>query len=242
MRPRDVLSCLARSRRCTFAHWVGLIEVLSEWRCSRAAKNWVERVDAPTLDNGNLPEIAVAAAAAAGPYPTVWPGPWAKAWLEKRGLRVLYRGQARLREGEDFLSPVARGDIPYNNGGVEASKQLVDKLVSEGASLDELRTDTAMYGSSPTPTGTLRHSFARTGAAGIPFSDRLPVAAGYAKEAKGVVYATVQSEDDARQAQGWSYTWEREHVALHRVPRQAIIAELPWDKVHPYGPADAVMR
>jgi hypothetical protein len=149
----------------------------------------------------------------------------AEGWLAERNLHVLYRGYQPLTEGEDFLSAIAPGHVAFRGRtGPEAGADMVREM--QALELDPW-DNCARHSFGPVPLpGTPLHG-EPLGAAGIPFSLKIPVAAGHAQEPGAVVYAMLEQVGQARPSAGWGYLWEHEYVALHRVSRQSIVLTIP---------------
>jgi hypothetical protein len=197
---------------------------------------WARIVDEYLLRDGPTERTIAAARAAAGRPPRSCPGRLAALWLRKRGLLVLYRGQPRLTPGKDILSSVAAGSTPFlGETGLAASVRLTGELEALGVSPYEMRAK--WHSTLVNLPGWPSHlRWQPLGGAGIPFSERLPVAAAYAKMRGEKVYVTLQRCADARRARGFGYVWEFERVALHRVARDTIIASVRGTCVPSFGP------
>jgi hypothetical protein len=168
--------------------------------------------------------------------PNCWPAIIAERWLAWRNLEVLYRGQGELH-GEDFLSDIASGEVFFRGAtGMDASLELVRELQHHNIPPHEMR---AWYHRDPVfAPGTPPEFWGEPlGAAGIPFSRRLPVAAAYARNDGEYVYVTLQEIGQSLPARGHGYVWESEQVALHRVSHQTIVLRFIVFPLPAYDPA-----
>jgi hypothetical protein len=123
----------------------------------------------------------------------------------------------------DFLSPIARGEQPFlGQTGLAASEQAAAALGAIGQSPHQT---CALWDAEPLDLywvpGHLRDQ--PLGGCGIPFSEHLPVAAGFAQGPEERVYVTVQQVTDSEEAVGWGFSYEGERVVLHRLPRGAVV-------------------
>jgi hypothetical protein len=118
---------------------------------------------------------------------------------------------------------------------MDASKRLAEALQALGVSPHEMR---ARWHSEPVDLPGSPDSLRRQplGGAGIPFSERLPVAATYAQRAGERVYVTLQQIGDSVPVRGHGYAWEFERVALHRVSRRTIVISVRGRRFSSYGP------
>lgn len=185
---------------------------------------WADAINDDLEEHGQSRLAAETALRRAGPAPAPWFGRWAKAVLKCCGYKVLYRGQKPLGPGADFLSSLADATVRYRGAtGMAASRALESDL----RALDECpREFAARYDSETIPDisgrGDALHN-EPIGAAGICFSEHLPVSAGYARGPGELLYVTLQRLEDAGPAFGCGYVWEGEWVALHCVPRSCIL-------------------
>ena len=118
---------------------------------------------------------------------------------------------------------------------MEASIRLAETLQAVGVSPHEMR---AMWHSEPVNLpGMPDHlRWQPLGGAGIPFSERLPVAAAYAQHPGERVYVTLQRLEDSVLVHGHGYAWEFERVALHRVSRRTIVLAAQGRRFLSFGP------
>jgi len=158
----------------------------------------------------------------------------AEAWLQDRGLQVLYRGHPELAAGQPMLSDIASGAVNYRGRtGIDASRQLAADLTafSGDASFPAwLRARMHLElgeraGMVPNRTAFLaQFGDVPVGGAGIPFSSSMSIAAGYAQRPGTRLYATLQNLGESIGPQNaWSRVWEHEFVRLHEMPHSQII-------------------
>jgi hypothetical protein len=136
---------------------------------------------------------------------------------------VLYRGQPALGPSADFLSPIARGERQFlGQTGVAASEQAAAELENLGKSPHDM---CARWDAEPVDLFWIPDPLKGQplGGCGIPFSEHLPVAAGFAQGPGDRVYVTIQRLTDSQEAGGWGFSWEAERVVLHRLPRRTVV-------------------
>src|ERR1700728_612952 len=145
-------------------------------------------------------------------------------WLNRRGLIVLYRGQAERTV--NILSPLAR------ESGLEASEALAARLRGAGLANEDIARQTALFNDAPVP-----ESYApgfggeRVGGVGIP-TTRLPnLAASFGQ--KGVVYIIRLPKSVAIRVPPWGLAVEHEYVILNQIPREAVVGTIPLSKIPP---------
>jgi hypothetical protein len=154
-------------------------------------------------------------------------------WLDRRGLIVLYRGQAMATE--QILSPLARGP-----GGVAASEQMVARMRALG--LDDMKIGgyTAVWHTQPIPPQFAPFGMAwePLGSVGIP-TTRLPgIAANFGEE--GVIYVLRVPRDLAITPIGWGgLQLENEFVILNSMPAGSIVKVIPASRIPPLIVDDA---
>jgi hypothetical protein len=147
-------------------------------------------------------------------------------WLDRRGLIVLYRGQAMATD--QILSPLARG-----LGGVAASEQMVARMRLFGITDLEMAGFTAKWHLNPAPSYFPPELAGMPlGAVGIP-TTRLPgIAANFGEE--GVVYVLRMPRGLALEAVGWQgLAIEKEYVILNSVPSGSIVRVIPASQLAP---------
>ncbi len=144
-------------------------------------------------------------------------------WLQRRGLIVLYRGQAAPTAR--ILSPLARAE------SVEASELLVGRMRAAGLPDSEIAGYTARWHTQPPPDFLVPPELAGqpVGAAGIP-TTRIPgIAADFGGE--GVVYLIRLPRSAAIQVPQWGLAVENEYVILNQVGRDAVIEAIPASRI-----------
>ncbi len=123
-----------------FDRLVAWVQFLCDWYDARAFVRWAKKVDDLLLQLGHSEETIANALETAGPVPRSRLGRMAASWLRGKGFLVLYRGQAELPPGSDFLSSVAAGDVSFQGAsGMDASIQLAEALEALGVSPHEMR-------------------------------------------------------------------------------------------------------
>jgi hypothetical protein len=203
-----------------------LVQFFGDWSTSRSQISWARASEELRFSGLDAPQLEIARHNM-GPLPRTWVSNAAARWLRWRGLLVLYRGQPTLRSSEDFLSPIARGERPFlGRTGLAASVDAANALEAIGVSAQEM---CARWDAEPIDLfwipGPLKGQ--PLGGSGIPFSEHLPVAAGFAQRPGERVYVTIQRLADSQEAGGWGFSWEAERVALHCVRRETIVISVP---------------
>ena len=158
--------------------------------------------------------VAEAEALAIMNSPTIT-GRMAQSWLNRRGMIILYRGQAQ--HTERVLSPLARGQ------GVPSSEALVARMRALGITDDEIALYTASWHTQPVrPYATLPElAYQPLGAVGIP-TTRIPgIASGFGDE--GVVYVIRLPQDAAIRVPQWGLSLENEWVVLNQLPEGSVV-------------------
>lgn len=153
-------------------------------------------------------------------------------WLERRGLMVLYRGQASATT--EILSPLAREQ------GVAASQAMVTRMQQLGLADMEIAGFTARWHTQPIPD-----FFAPPGLGGLPLGSvgipttRLPgIAANFGEE--GVIYILRVPKDMAIVPLGWQgLQLESEYIILNSVPSGSIMKVIPARSIAPLMVDDA---
>ena len=212
-----------------------LLQFLSDWYDASAFVEWARQIDDMLRQFGPTIEV-LSSSVASQPPRRAWVGRRAESWLRKRGLQVLYRGQGRLAPGRDFLSSIASGETSFRGeSGLNSSIRLAMELEKLGVSPHEMR---AKWHSEPVflPGCPPELQGEPLGGAGIPFSERLPVAAAYARQRGERVYVTVQRIDNSKPVVGYGYVWEFERIALHRVSRKAVVLSASGRLIPFFGP------
>lgn len=147
-------------------------------------------------------------------------------WLDRRGLMVLYRGQASATT--EILSPLAREQ------GVAASQSMVARMQQLGLSDMEIAGFTARWHTQPIPD-----FFAPPGLGGFPLGSvgipttRLPgIASNFGEE--GVIYILRVPKDMAIVPLGWQgLQLESEFIILNSVPSGSIVKVIPASRIAP---------
>jgi hypothetical protein len=203
-----------------------LIQFLGDWYASERQVAWAGQSEELRLSGLSEQQLALARQNL-GPLPRPWVSRTAARWLRRRGLLVLYRGQPALAPSTDFLSPIAKGERQFlGQTGLAASEQAAASLEDLGASPHEI---CARWDAEPVDAFWVpdRLKNQPLGGCGIPFSEHLPVAAGFAQGPGERVYVTVQQLTDSQEAGGWGFSWEAERVVLHRLPRRTVVISVP---------------
>jgi hypothetical protein len=198
------------------------LQFLSDWYDARAFVQWARQVDAMIIASGPTPDV-LNSDVATHPPRRAWLGRYADSWLRRRGLQVFYRGQRKLKRGQDFLSSIASGEKSFQGQtGLDASIRLEKELVQLGISPRRMR---ATWHSEPVflPGCPPELVGEPLGGAGIPFSERLPVAAAYTRNRGERIYVTLQRIDNLPPEFGYGYIWEYERIALHKVSRRTVV-------------------
>jgi len=218
------LSCVGRGG--ALDKLAALIQFLGDWCASERQVAWARASEELRLSGLSEPQLAVARQNLE-PLPRPWVSMPAARWLRWRGLLVLYRGQPTLGPSADFLSPIARGERQFlGQSGLAASEQAAAALEDLGMSPHDM---CARWDAEPVDLfwipGPLKGQ--PLGGCGIPFSEHLPVAAGFAQGPGDRVYVTVQRLTGSQEAGGWGFSWEAERVVLHRLPRGTVVISVP---------------
>lgn len=147
-------------------------------------------------------------------------------WLNRRGLIVLYRGQAEATP--QIFSPLARTQ------GIAASEAMVARLRAIGMPDAEIAGYTARWHSTVPPDFLLPPGFAgeAIGAAGIP-ATRIPgIASNFGPD--GVIYILRMPRSLPIRPMGWQgLRAESEYVILNEVPAGTIVEAIPASRVSP---------
>ncbi len=214
---------------CLVDKLAALIQFLGDWYASERQVAWARASEELRLSGLAEPQLAVARQNL-GPLPQPWVRRVAARWMRWRGLRVLYRGQPVLDPFACFLSPIARGERRFlGQTGLAASEQAAAALVALGLAPHDT---CARYDAEPLHLHWVPEPLKGQplGGCGIPFSEHLPVAAGFAQEPGDRVYVTVQRMIDSKEAGGWGFLWEAEWVVLHRLPRRSIVISVRGER------------
>jgi hypothetical protein len=175
--------------------------------------------------------------AAAGPLPQGelanflrphgWTGRASNWWINRRGLMILYRGQATPTTR--ILSPLAREE------GVGASERLVARMRAAGLSDEEIAGYVARWHTQPVPEFLVPQGLGgqRLGAVGIP-TTRIPgIAAQPEFGARGVVYVIRVPRGAAIQVPRWGLSVENEWVILNRLPEGSTVGAISPARIPP---------
>jgi hypothetical protein len=213
-------------RGCVIDKLAALIQFFGDWYASERQVGWARTSEELRLSGLTEPQLAVARQNL-GPLPRTWVSRAASRWLRWRGLLVLYRGQPTLGPSADFLSPIAKGERQFlGQTGLAASEQAAAALEDLGKSPHDM---CARWDAEPVDLSWIPDPLKGQplGGCGIPFSEHLPVAAGFAQGLGDQVYVTVQRLTDSVEAGGWGFSWEAERVVLHRLPRGTVVISVP---------------
>lgn len=150
-------------------------------------------------------------------------GTW---WLDRRGVMVLYRGQATFTP--EILSPLAR------ERGVAGSRAMFTRMQQLGLSDLEIAGYTARWHTQPVPDFLAPPGLGGLplGSVGIP-ATRLPgIAANFGED--GVIYILRVPKGIAIQPLGWQgLQQESEFIILNSVPSGSIVKVIPASRVAP---------
>ena len=153
-------------------------------------------------------------------------GKVSKAYLDRRGVFILYRGQ--LIPTQQILSPLAREQ------GVAASQNLINRLRSIGIADADIAGFTAKFHDEPVPPFGAPAGLAgqRLGAGGIPTTTLPGIAAHFGPE--GVIYTIRMPKTGAIVPNGWGgLTAENEVIIFNQVPKDSIVHMFPAKRVAP---------
>jgi hypothetical protein len=207
---------------------VAQLQVVGDVQHAPAYAQWGRAFDAELRVQGHSDSAVAAALQKVGPEPARPAlSVAAETWLADRGQQVVYRGHGSpLPDGIEFGSPLTQRRVQFNGeDGLPASVKMADFLTERGY---DPHTLTAQLNDAPAlwPGTPAELRGLPIGASGIPFSTRLPVAAGYAQTPTGVVYTLLVNQNAGKAVIGRGYgVWEREYVILHQLGRDSIVGQ-----------------